>query len=196
MSVSGAFIKRTFDLFFSAFGLIALWPLILFLWLLASIETRSNGLFMQVRVGHHGKFFKIIKIKTMLDGSKTTITSAANFKITRFGSIMRNYKLDELPQLINILVGDMSFVGPRPDVPGYADKLTNGSRRILAIRPGVTGFASIYFRNEQKLLASVKDPQHYNDHVIWPKKVALNLEYIDTWSFFTDIKIIWHTLFP
>jgi len=123
MSNKDKFIKRVFDLTFSFIFLLFTWPVILIAWLVASIETKSNGFFLQDRVGENGKIFKIIKIKTMRDIPGSTITTANDRRITKSGKFFRKYKIDELPQLINIIKGDMSFVGPRPDVPGYADKL-------------------------------------------------------------------------
>jgi lipopolysaccharide/colanic/teichoic acid biosynthesis glycosyltransferase len=125
-----------------------------------------------------------------------TITSANDARITPAGALLRRLKLDELPQLWNVLVGKMSFVGPRPDVPGYADKLEGAARRILALRPGITGPASLYFRNEESLLAKVNDPKRHNDEVIWPKKIELNLDYADKWSFRKDLGYILVTIVP
>lgn len=125
-----------------------------------------------------------------------SITTAADSRITLIGKLLRKFKLDELPQLWNVFTGKMSFVGPRPDVPGYADKLEGSDRKILELRPGITGPASIYFRNEEELLAGVENPKEYNDAVIWPRKVQLNLEYLDNWGFWKDIGYILVTLFP
>jgi len=124
------------------------------------------------------------------------VTAAGDRRVSFIGRILRRFKLDELPQLWNVLIGKMSFVGPRPDVPGYADKLTGDSRKILELRPGITGPASLYFRDEEKLLASVENPKEFNDSIIWPKKVQLNLEYYYHWSFWKDIGYILITIFP
>lgn len=191
------FYKRFFDISCSFFGLIFLFPVILFCWIIASFETRSNGLFFQKRVGKNGKLFNVIKIKTMSIGlsDANTVTTATDSRITKSGRFFRSKKLDELPQLWNVLVGAMSFVGPRPDVPGYADKLPLEIRvKILSVRPGITGPASLYYKNEETILASEKDPIKYNDEVIYPHKVKINLKYIDEWSFIADIKYILKTL--
>lgn len=190
-------LKRTFDFFAALLGLALLWGLILICWLIASIETKSNGLFMQTRVGRHGKHFKILKIKTMMPDIKynTTVTKSRDPRITRSGAIFRKTKLDELPQLWNVLVGEMSFVGPRPDVPGYADKLDESVKSVLlSVRPGITGPASLAYRNEEIILENQPDPQRYNDEVVYPDKVRINLEYVSNWRFITDIKYIFLTI--
>jgi len=194
MSKKDRVIKRVFDIVFSFFLLIITFPIILIAWIVASFETKSNGFFLQTRVGENGKLFKIIKIKTMKDIPGTTITTANDKRITKSGKFFRKYKIDELPQLINILKGDMSFVGPRPDVPGYADKLKGEDRIILSIKPGITGPATIKYKNEEEILAKVKDPIKYNDEVIWPDKVKINKEYINNWSLLNDIKYILKTI--
>ena len=140
MSCFDRIIKRSFDLIVSSIGLILLFPVIIVAWIIATVETKSNGFFVQQRVGRDGKLFDVYKIKTMrrVEGIDTTITDANDVRITTSGKIFRNTKIDELPQLWNVLIGRMSFVGPRPDVPGYADKLTGDDRMILSIRPGIT----------------------------------------------------------
>ena len=191
------FIKRAFDLCISIFGLVFFSWLILITWFIATIETNSNGFYIQKRVGRNGKLFKLIKIKTMKphDGIKTTVTTKNDARITKWGMFFRKTKLDELPSLWNVLMGDMSLVGPRPDVPGYADKLVGKDRRILELRPGITGPATLKYANEEELLANVEDPIKYNDEVIFPDKVRINLEYMDNWSLWLDIKIIFKTIF-
>ncbi len=194
MSKKDKLIKRIFDIFFSFLALLITWPIILFAWIIASIETKSNGMFSQIRVGENGKLFKIYKIKTMYDKKGTTITTVNDERITKSGKIFRKYKIDELPQLWNVLIGDMSFVGPRPDVPGYADRLKGEDRIILSVKPGITGPASIKYKNEEEILASVKNPKDYNDKVIWPEKVKINKEYIKNWSLKKDIEYIIKTI--
>ena len=181
----------------SFLGLMAFWWLILSIWLIATIDTRSNGFFTQKRVGKGGSLFTLIKIKTMkqISGFNTTVTTENDIRITKFGRFFRKTKLDELPTLWNVFIGDMSLVGPRPDVPGYADNLKGNDRRILQLRPGITGPATLKYANEEQLLASVNDPQKYNDEVIFPDKVKINLEYLDNWSIWLDIKIIFKTIF-
>jgi len=194
MSPKQKLIKRLFDLTLAVVGLALSWPIILLAWLVASIETRSNGLFVQERIGEGGKPFLIYKIRTMYPDQKgSTITTAQDARITKSGKIFRRYKIDELPQLINILKGDMSFVGPRPDVPGYADRLEGEDRIILSIKPGITGPASIKYKNEEEILAKVENPKEYNDNVIWPDKVRINKEYIKNWSLKKDISYILKT---
>ena len=190
-------IKRFYDFFLSLFGLLFFSWLILFTWLIATIDTKSNGFYIQKRVGRNGKLFKLIKIKTMKphNSIQTTITTKNDIRITNWGSFFRKTKLDELPSLWNVLMGDMSLVGPRPDVPGYADKLVGKDRRILELRPGITGPATLKYANEEELLANVEDPIKYNDEVIFPDKVRINLEYMDNWSLWLDIKIIFKTIF-
>lgn len=190
------FTKRGFDIVVSFLGLVFSWWLIFIAWVIATFETKSNGFFIQKRVGKDGKIFNVIKIKTMkkVEGVDTTITSSNDVRITKSGKFFRDKKIDELPQLINVLIGDMSFVGPRPDVPGYADKLEGEDRIVLSIRPGITGPASLKYKNEEEILASQNDPKWYNDKIIWPDKVRINKEYIKNWSLKTDIEYIIKTV--
>ncbi len=136
------------------------------------------------------------KFRTMTPGhGGSSVSVKGENRITPFGATLRKYKLDELPELWNILVGDMSFVGPRPDVPGYADKLTGNDREILKLKPGITGPASIKYANEEELLALQDDPIRYNDEVIFPDKVRINRQYLQERSFWGDLGWIWRTLF-
>jgi len=196
LSPISAFTKRTFDLFFALGGLIFLWWIILIAAFLSWLDTGKNGFFTQNRVGRDGHIFKMIKIRTMRDGfTTTTVTTSNDPRITALGRFFRKFKIDELPQLINIIVGSMSFVGPRPDVPGFADKLEGEDRIILSIRPGITSPATLKFRNEETILARQKDPELYNQTFIFPEKIRLNKEYIRNYSFFRDIQIILKTIF-
>ena len=190
------FTKRGFDIVVSFLGLTFSWWVIFIAWVIATFETKSNGFFIQKRVGKDGKIFNVIKIKTMkkVEGVDTTITSSNDVRITKSGKFFRDTKIDELPQLINVLIGDMSFVGPRPDVPGYADKLEGEDRIVLSIRPGITGPASLKYKNEEEILASQNDPKWYNDKIIWPDKVRINKEYIKNWSLKKDIEYIIKTV--
>jgi len=129
-------------------------------------------------------------------GKGEFVTTITDPRITRFGSLLRRTKLDELPQLWNVMLGQMSLVGPRPDIPGYLDRLTGAEQRLWQLRPGITGPASLHFRNEESVLAQVDNPQEINDTVIWPEKVRINLDYLDCWSFGRDLKILKRTLFP
>ncbi len=189
-------VKRSFDLFFALFGLVLLSPIILLSYIVAAFETLSNGFFVQQRVGMNGYVFSVVKIKTMksLAGENSTITSSNDVRITKSGIFFRKTKIDELPQLWNVLIGQMSFVGPRPDVPGYADRLQGKDRVILSVRPGITGPAQLAYKNEEEILAKQDDMVKYNNEVIWPDKVAINMKYIENYSFFKDIYYIWKTV--
>jgi lipopolysaccharide/colanic/teichoic acid biosynthesis glycosyltransferase len=197
LGVVQAIQKRAFDISFAILGLSTFWWLIIIVWVAASIDTRSNGFFIQQRVGRNGKIFRVIKIKTMrpIDDFDTTVTRRGDPRITTLGALLRRLKIDELPQLWNVLLGDMSFVGPRPDVPGYADTLQGHERAMLSIRPGITGPATLKYRNEEELLAEKSDPEAYNRHVVWPDKVRINLDYIRDWSLIRDLKYIFQTVF-
>ena len=151
--------------------------------------------FYQQRVGQHGKLFTMLKFRTMTTNhGGSSISVEGESRITPLGKTLRKYKLDELPELQNVLKGEMSFVGPRPDVPGYADKLTGVERKILELRPGITGPASLKYVNEEALLAQQEDPVKYNDEIIWPDKVRINLEYMKRRTFWLDLKIIIYTV--
>ncbi|MGN6802068.1 MAG: sugar transferase [Ginsengibacter sp.] len=159
-------------------------------------EPNFPVFFIQKRIGKDGKPFNMIKFRSMIPNvSENTITSKNDARITKLGSFLRKWKLDELPELINILKGEMSLVGPRPDVPGYADKLQGEDKLILSLKPGITGPASLKYANEEELLASVEEPKWYNDHIIFPDKVKINLNYYYHHSIVTDIKLIFRTLF-
>ena len=189
-------IKNVFDFHLSLIGLIFFMPVIFFAWLIASYDTKSNGFFIQERVGKNGKLFKLYKIKTMkeITNFNTSITQENDPRITKSGRFFRKTKIDELPQLFNVLMGHMSFVGQRPDIPGFADKLTGKEKKILSIRPGITGPASIKYKNEERLLMNHKDPEKYNREVIWPDKVKINLDYIYNWTLKKDLIYIFKTL--
>jgi lipopolysaccharide/colanic/teichoic acid biosynthesis glycosyltransferase len=197
LSRSSVIQKRIFDFSFSLLGLLFLWWLILIAAFFAWIDTCENGFFAQVRVGQFGKPFKVIKIRTMKPSAniKTTVTTSNDSRITGLGKFFRKTKIDELPQLINVLLGQMSFVGPRPDVPGFADKLLHDEKLILDIKPGITGPATLLYRNEEEILASVDDPEKYNMDVIFPDKVRINLEYINNYTLMRDVKYIVSTIF-
>lgn len=196
MTLFQRIIKRCFDFTLALLGLILFSWLIILCWLIASVETRSNGFFVQQRIGRHGKPFKLIKIKTMKNskGPRSSITAQCATEITRTGAFFRRFKLDELPQLIHVVFGQMSLVGPRPDVAGYADKLQGNDRIMLELRPGITGPASIKYRNEEYLLSNQANPKLYNDTVIWPDKVKINIEYYKHYSLLADLKYLKQTL--
>ena len=190
--------KRLFDIVVSLTLLIFVNWVIVLAWCLAAIDTRRNGFFRQWRIGRFGKPFKVIKIRTMKSDSlnTSTVSTANDARITPLGSILRRTKIDELPQLYNVLFGHMSLVGPRPDVPGYADCLGSDDRIILSVRPGMTGPATLKYRNEELLLAQQKDPERYNREIIFPDKVRINKRYVKDYSFRNDLRFIAATLFP
>lgn len=190
--------KRTFDVIFAVAVLILSAPLLLLLALAVRLTSRGPAFFRQERVGRGGCAFKVIKLRTMHSrpAEDSTITLANDPRVTVVGGFLRATRLDELPQLWNVLKGEMSLVGPRPDVPGFADELRGSDRRLLTLRPGITGPATLYFRNEGVLLADHPDPVWYNDHVIYPQKVVLNLAYLDAWSFAGDLGFLLITALP
>lgn len=187
--------KLIFDKVCAFIGLILLIPIFLIVALLIKFMMPGPVFFIQKRVGEHGKLFSMIKFRTMiLNNCGNSISVSGESRITPFGAFLRKYKIDELPALLNVLFGDMSLVGPRPDVPGYADLLEGEYRKILSMKPGITGPASLKYSNEEELLAQVENPKRYNDDVIYPDKVRINLEYYHNRSFTGDLKIIFQTL--
>lgn len=198
MSAWQKFVKRSFDIVMSLIGLMAVGWLIALCWLIATIDTRRNGFFTQERVGKDMRVFHIIKIRTMREvpGITTVVTSRNDPRITFIGSWFRRLKFDELPQLINVLLGHMSFVGPRPDVAYFAELLQGDDRKIMSIRPGVTGPASLAFIDEEAMLAQSQDPEGYNREVIFPAKIIINRHYIEDYKFYKDIIYILATIFP
>ena len=189
--------KCLFDRVASLLGLLVLWPVLIIIALL--IKVRMPGgpvIFKQQRVGRNGELFTMYKFRSMtVSHSGSSVSVAGESRITPLGSILRKYKLDELPELWNVLKGDMSFVGPRPDVPGYADRLQGEDRLILKLRPGITGPASLKYANEEEILALVSNPVKYNDEVIFPDKVRINLDYYYNHTFLGDIRLIFQTIF-
>lgn len=190
-------LKNIFDIVFSLLGLLFLWPVLLIVAILIKIKMPGGPvIFKQQRVGKNAKLFTMYKFRSMtVAHSGSSVSVAGESRITPLGVKLRKYKLDELPELWNVLKGDMSFVGPRPDVPGYADKLEGEDRLILKLRPGITGPASLKYANEEELLAQVDDPIKYNDEVIFPDKVKINLEYYYNHTLWGDIKLIFKTVF-
>ena len=187
-------IKRAFDFGLALQLFLVLIVPILILTVLAAIETRQFGIYSQRRIGQHGKPFKIYKIRTMKTKGHIPFNEVSN-NVKPFGRWLQKHKLNEWPQLINVLLGNMSLVGPRPDLPGYADKLLGDDRIVLTVKPGITGPATLKFKNEAELLNKQPYPQRYNDEVIWPEKVAINKAYIKNWSFKKDVYYILKTLF-
>jgi len=190
--------KRTFDILLAVAGLMIASIPALIISFLIKIDSPGPIFFLQMRVGRYGNLFQCIKFRTMFAESEKygTVTTVGDSRISPIGRLLRKYKLDEIPQLWNVLIGNMSFVGPRPDVPGYMDRLEGDDRRILELYPGITGPATLKFRDEETLLARVPDPQRYNDEIIFLEKVRLNLEYLDSWSFRKDVGYILVTILP
>lgn len=189
--------KWIFDRTASFLGLICLCPILLIIAILIKIKMPGGPvIFQQVRVGKEGKLFTMYKFRSMqVIHSGSSISIAGESRITPLGAVLRKYKLDELPELWNVLKGDMSLVGPRPDVPGYADRLQGEDRLVLKLRPGITGPASLKYANEEEILAQVADPRRYNDEVIFPDKVRINLDYYYNRTFCGDIRLIFQTIF-
>ncbi|MBQ3998579.1 MAG: sugar transferase [Paludibacteraceae bacterium] len=184
-------LKWLFDRTMALIGLLFLWPVLLTVALLIKCKMPGPVLFVQQRVGKDGKLFACHKFRSMTVGHNgSSVSVAGEARITPLGAKLRKYKLDELPELWDVFIGNMSFVGPRPDVPGYADKLAGEDRIILSLRPGITGPATLKYRKEEELLAQVGNPQQYNDEVIYPDKVRINRYYAEHYSFATDIKMI------
>ena len=193
ISASQLLLKRSFDLVLSLVLLpILIFP-ILFLVLVSTIETRQFGIFSQVRVGQHGKLFRMYKIRCL----KQEVHKLGRMEqsATVLGKYIRRSKLDELPQLFNVILGDMSFVGPRPDVVGYADTLEGNDRIILKVKPGITGPATLKYKNEDFILAQQSNPETYNRTIIWVDKVEINKKYVHNWSFYLDLTFIIKSIF-
>lgn len=203
-------IKRLFDIFASFFGLLFLWPILLIVAIMVKIKMPGGpAFFVQKRVGKGGKLFDCHKFRTMtVKHNGSTVSVAGDSRITPFGAVLRHYKLDELPGLWDVLIGNMSFVGPRPDVPGYADKLTGDDRDVLKLRPGITGPATLKYRLEDEMISDYvakrqaegdKRPMQeiateYNDKVIYPDKVRINCYYYRNYSFWKDVEMIFATV--
>ena len=188
-------LKWIFDRVMALIGLLFLWPILLVVAVLIKIQMPGPVLFVQQRVGRNGKLFSCHKFRSMTIGhGGSSVSVAGEARITPLGAKLRKYKLDELPELWDVFIGTMSFVGPRPDVPGYADKLQGEDRIVLTLRPGITGPATLKYRNEEEMLATVEDPVKYNDEVIYPDKVRINRYYAEHYSFIKDIQMIFCTV--
>jgi len=177
--------KVVFDFILAVILTLFLMPVLIILFVVASLDTSSNGIFFQTRIGQYGKPFTIFKFKTIHDKKRVC---------SRIGQTLRKFKFDEFPQLFNILKGDMSFVGPRPDIEGYYDKLAGADRKVLELKPGLTCEASIKYRDEENLLNSQKNPLEYNDEILFPNKVKMNLDYYENMSFKNDTRILFKTI--
>lgn len=184
--------KRAFDLVVGGAALVVTAPVMAAGVVAATVSTREWGVFSQERIGRDGQPFHVRKVRSMrrVDGVTTTVTAGSDPRITMVGAWLRRLKVDELPQLVNVVRGEMSLVGPRPDVAGWTDELKGGDRVVLSVRPGITGPASVLFRHEEEMLAAVEDPEAHNRDVIWPEKVRLNREYVENWSLREDLRWI------
>ena len=188
-------LKWIFDRVMALIGLLFLWPILLVVAILIKIQMPGPVLFVQQRVGKNRKLFNCHKFRSMTIGhGGSSVSVAGEARITPLGAKLRKYKLDELPELWDVFIGTMSFVGPRPDVPGYADKLQGEDRIVLTLRPGITGPATLKYRNEEEMLTTVEDPVKYNDEVIYPDKVRINRYYAEHYSFIKDIQMIFCTV--
>lgn len=190
-------LKRLFDFMSSLIGLVLLFPLMLIISILIKLDSIGPVFFKQKRVGKDGKLFTMIKFRSMsvVQESKSTVSVKGDARITKIGAFLRKFKLDELPELWNVLIGQMSLVGPRPDVEGFADELKGDDRLILELRPGITGPASLKYANEEELLSQQSNPEKYNKEVIFPDKVRINLDYYRKQNLILDLKIIFATIF-
>jgi len=197
LSPTDAAMKRAFDILVSVIGLLLTWWIILAAYIIATLDTRQNGFFTQQRIGRNGKVFRIIKLRSMrpVEGIDTTVTTSSDPRVTRVGRFLRDTKIDELPQLINVLIGQMSLVGPRADVAGFADRLVGCDRIVLSVRPGITGPATLKYRNEEGILQRQTDPERYNRDVIYPDKVRINRDYVLNYRFSADLRCLWRTVF-
>ncbi|HRN54824.1 MAG TPA: sugar transferase [Niabella sp.] len=189
-------LKEIFDRIAAFIGLILLLPAFIFIMVLMKIKMPGKIIFKQKRIGLNGRCFTMYKFRTMVENhSNSPVSVKGQPRITPLGAVLRKYKIDELPELYNVLIGDMSIVGPRPDVPGYADELKGDDRIILTFKPGITGLASLKYVNEEDFLSAHNNPELHNDTIIYPDKVKINKLYIKNWSFMLDIKIIFLTIF-
>ena len=190
--------KRLFDILFSFIGLLLLQPFFIVIAIMIKVDSTGPVFFRQGRVGKNFKPFMIYKFRTMVldaENKGLHITSGGDNRITRVGRILRRLKIDELPQLYNVLKGDMSLVGPRPEVIRYVEWYKEDYERILSVRPGITDISSMTFRNEESILQGVDDPERYYVHVLLPEKMRLAREYIQNMSFFYDVRLIFKTLY-
>jgi len=190
--------KRLFDIAFSFVGLVILSPALILISILIKLDSRGPLLFKQTRVGLESKPFEIYKFRTMLHSRENLglfLTVGNDIRVTKVGRFLRKYKFDEFPQLLNVFIGDMSFVGPRPQVPKYVALFGDIQELILSIRPGITDYASIAYKEESKILAQYEDPELAYINIILPEKLKLNLKYIEEISIMTDIKLIFMTIY-
>jgi len=197
MNVVNRAVKRIFDFIASLIGVIIISPILIVVAICIKLDSKGNILFLQKRVGKNGEPFYIYKLRTMVtDAEKlgAQITVGKDSRITKVGAVLRKYKIDELPQLFNVLKGDMSLVGPRPEVPKYVELYTEEERKVLEVRPGITDLASLRYRDENDILAKVENPEEYYINVIMKDKLKLNLEYIEKSNIIFDIYLIIKTI--
>ncbi|MBL4930257.1 MULTISPECIES: sugar transferase [Clostridium] len=197
MKIINNIVKRFFDFFLSLVGLVILSPILIVVCILIKLDSKGPVFFMQTRVGKDEEYFKIFKFRTMVvDAEKQgkQITVGKDSRITKVGAVLRKYKIDELPQLINVLIGNMSLVGPRPEVPKYVDLYTDDQKKVLHVKPGITDLASIKYRDENDILATVENPEEYYINTIMKDKINLNLEYINASNILLDFMIIIRTI--
>lgn len=190
-------LKRAFDIAVSFTGLILLSPVFIAVSILIKLDSKGPVFYKQKRVGKDNTDFTVLKFRTMnvnSDRESLLTVGSKDKRITKLGSILRKYKLDEFPQLINVLLGDMTFVGPRPEVRKYVDYYDDDQKKVLCVKPGITDVASILYRNENEILGTVSDPEQYYVEEIMPEKIKYNLEYINSSSVFKDVKVIFKTL--
>lgn len=180
--------KRIFDLTASLLLLPILIVPIIVLVIASTLDSIQFGVFTQVRIGQHAKPFRIFKIRTLK--SEEHLLGHLNMSATRLGRFLRHYKLDELPQIFNVIIGEMSFVGPRPDIVGFADELRGEDRIVLKVKPGITGPATLKYRNEEDILSKQPNPENYNRTIIWKDKVEINKKYVQNWSFYLDLSFL------
>ncbi|MBD0831939.1 sugar transferase [Aestuariibaculum sediminum] len=191
-------LKRVFDIVFSILAIVLLTPLLLFICILVKLDSQGPILYKQLRVGQYNKDFEIWKFRTMYsnsDSNKTLTIGNNDSRITKLGYYLRKYKLDELPQLFNIVKGDMSFVGPRPELRKYVNYYSASDLVVLQVKPGLTGLASLKYKNEPELLKASENPEHYYIKTILSDKLNYNKQYVKTRSFLLDLKIISSTIF-
>lgn len=191
--------KRSLDLALALPMLVLLSPVLVLSVLAATVDTGEFGIFRQTRIGRHGRPFTIWKLRTMRGVPRggvgaAGVTVAGDPRITPLGALFRRLRLDEVPQLAHVVLGQMSLVGPRPDVPGFADTLEGRERALLQLRPGLTGPATLRYRNEAALLAQADDPVVWNREVLWPDKVRLNMAYLEQWRLRLDLHLLWRTM--
>jgi len=191
-------VKRGFDVVASATLLLVLGPLLVCIAAIVRLAMGGPVIYRQARIGRGGRPFRMPKVRSMVSGSESfgSIAIPGDPRVTELGARLRRTRLDELPQLWSVLKGDMSMVGPRPDVPGYADRLRGSDRRILSLRPGITGPATLRFRDEDEILASQTDPLRFNDEILYPAKTRINIAYLEGWSLRLDIACLLATLHP